>query len=156
MKLSLAIVLVVFVHFRQPAQLVPSLRNGGFLLLQMLPVLVFAFIVVGLIPAVIPREAISKWIGEGTGWRGIMIGSVAGGLIPGPPYAVFPFVAGIYKQGAGIGAMAALLTSWATWQLTRIPLAVALLGPKLTIIWIASIIIFIPIVGFIASLFGRL
>ena len=82
--LSLAIVLVVFVHFRQPAQLVPSLRNGGFLLLQMLPVLVFAFIVVGLIPAVIPREAISKWIGEGSGWKGIMIGSVAGGLVPGP------------------------------------------------------------------------
>jgi len=154
--LALATGLVIFVHYRQPGQLVPLLKNGGVLLLQILPLLIAAFFVVGLIPTVIPKEAISRWVGEGAGWRGILVGSAAGGLMPGPPYAVFPIVSGIYNQGAGIGAMVALLTSWSTWQLTRIPVAVALLGPKLTIVWIASIILFIPIAGLIASFLGRI
>ncbi|MBW1799130.1 MAG: permease [Deltaproteobacteria bacterium] len=154
--LLLALALVIFVHFRQPDQLVPSLRNGGILLLQILPILIAAFIVVGLIPAVLPKNAILRWVGEGSGMRGILIGSAAGGLMTGPPYAVFPIIAGIYKQGAGIGAMVAFLTSWSTWQLARLPLVIALFGPKFTIVWVASIIIFIPIAGLVASYLGRI
>jgi hypothetical protein len=51
--------------------------------------------------------------------------------------------------------MVAFLTSWSTWQLARIPFVVALMGPKFTIIWLASIIIFIPIAGLVASYLGR-
>jgi uncharacterized membrane protein YraQ (UPF0718 family) len=152
----IAIVFLIYVQFRQPGLVVPSLKNGGILLLQIIPILIFAFVIVGLIPAIVPKEAIAKWVGEGSGMKGILIGSAAGGLIPGPPYAVFPIVAGLYKQGAGIGAMVAFLTSWSTWQLARIPFVVALMGPKFTIIWIASIIIFIPIAGLIASYLGRI
>jgi uncharacterized membrane protein YraQ (UPF0718 family) len=152
----IAIVFLIYVQFRQPGLVVPSLKNGGILLLQIIPILIFAFVIVGLIPAIVPKEAIAKWVGEGSGMKGILIGSAAGGLMPGPPYAVFPIVAGLYKQGAGIGAMVAFLTSWSTWQLARIPFVVALMGPKFTIIWIASIIIFIPIAGLIASYLGRI
>ena len=152
----LALALVIFVHFRQPEQLVPSLKNGGMLLLQILPILIAAFVVVGLIPVIIPKNAISMWIGEAAGMRGIMIGSVAGGLMTGPPYAVFPIISGIFKQGAGIGATVAFLTSWSTWQLARLPLVIALFGPKFTIVWVVSTIIFIPIAGLIASFLGRL
>ena len=154
--LVLATALLIFVHYRQPEQLVPSLKNGGILLLQILPILIAAFVVVGLIPVIIPKDAISRWVGEGAGMRGILIGSAAGGLMTGPPYAVFPIISGIYKQGAGIGAMVAFLTSWSTWQLARLPLVIALLGPKFTIVWVASIIIFIPIAGLIASFLGRI
>jgi uncharacterized membrane protein YraQ (UPF0718 family) len=153
--LVIAIALVIYVQYRQPGLLVPSLKNGGVLLLQILPILIFAFVIVGLIPAIMPKEAIARWVGEGTGMRGILVGSAAGGLMPGPPYAVFPIVAGLYKQGAGIGPMVAFLTSWSTWQLVRIPFVVALMGPKFTIIWFASIIIFIPIAGLVASYLGR-
>jgi len=62
--LTLAIALVIFVHLRQPAQLLPSLKNGGVLLLQILPLLIAAFVVVALIPAVIPKEAVSRWVGD--------------------------------------------------------------------------------------------
>lgn len=154
--IGIAAVLTLLVYFRSPAQLIPSLKSGGSLLLQMLPLLVVAFIVAGLISAALPTEAISGWVGDAAGWKGILIGFAAGGLMPGAPYAVFPVVGGLYRAGAGIGAMVAFLTSWATWQLPRIPVAVALLGPKLTVVWIASIIIFIPVVGFIASLIGKL
>jgi uncharacterized membrane protein YraQ (UPF0718 family) len=153
--LLLAIALVIFVHYRQPEQLLPSLRNGGILLLEILPILIAAFVVVGLIPAIIPKDAILKWVSEGAGTKGILIGSAAGGFMTGPPYAVFPIIAGIYKQGAGIGAMVALITSWSTWQLARLPLVVALFGSKFTIVWIASVIILAPIAGFIASFFGK-
>jgi uncharacterized membrane protein YraQ (UPF0718 family) len=148
--LLLAIALLIFVHYRQPEQLIPSLKNGGILLLQIFPILVAAFVVVGLIPVIIPKD------GEGAGMKGILIGSAAGGLMTGPPYAVFPIISGIYKQGAGIGAMVALLSSWSTWQLARLPLVIALFGPRFTIIWIASVIILIPIAGLIASFLGKI
>ena len=152
----LATALLIFVHYRQPDHLLPSLKNGGILLLQILPILIAAFVVVGLIPAILPKNAILMWVGEGTGMKGILIGSAAGGLMTGPPYAIFPIIAGIYKQGAGIGPMVAFLTSWSTWQLARLPLVIALFGPKFTIVWVVSIIIFIPIAGLIASFLGRI
>ena len=48
------------------------------LLIQTLPLLLFAFLLAGLIQALIPAEVIAKWIGAESGIKGILIGSLAG------------------------------------------------------------------------------
>jgi uncharacterized membrane protein YraQ (UPF0718 family) len=146
-------VLISLTYFRDPSLLATGLKGSGKLVLQSIPILILAFIIAGLVQVVIPKELISGWIGAESGWRGIMIGAAAGALTPGGPYATFPITAGFYKAGAGLGPVVAFLSAWALWQLARIPISVALLGPKVTLVFIASTFIFPPIAGYIAHYF---
>lgn len=120
---------------------------------QILPLLFFAFIIAGMVQVLIPQEVISKWVGEESGLRGILIGTVAGGLSPGGPYVSLPIAAGLLKSGAGTGTLVAYLTGWALWAFARLPMEVGILGWKLTFIRLASTFIFPPIAGFIAHIF---
>ncbi len=70
--------------------------------------------------------------------RGIIIGTVAGGLTPGGPYVSLPVVAALLCSGVGMGTMVAFLTGWSMWAVSRLPMEVGILGWKFTIIRLAS------------------
>ncbi|MDZ7262573.1 MAG: permease, partial [candidate division KSB1 bacterium] len=92
------------------------------------------------------------WVGAESGLRGILIGTVAGGLSPGGPYVNLPVVAGFLRAGAGVGTMVAFLTGWSLWAVSRLPMEIGILGWKFTLIRIASTFFFPPIAGWIAQI----
>jgi uncharacterized membrane protein YraQ (UPF0718 family) len=121
--------------------------------IQILPIVILAFIVAGMIQILIPQELLSKWIGKESGMRGILIGTLAGGLAPGNPYVNLPIAAGLLRSGASMGAMVAFLTGWSLWSFARLPIEVSIMGWKFTLIRIASTFFFPPIAGLIANRF---
>ncbi|MFQ6110694.1 MAG: permease [Nitrospinota bacterium] len=132
-----------------------GMKSALSILVQILPLLILAFIVAGMVQVLLPREIISKWIGVESGMRGIFIGTVAGGFTPGGPFVSLPIVAGFIRSGAGVGTMVAFLTAWGLWGVSRLPMEVGILGWKLTLIRVASTFFFPPIAGMIAqTLFG--
>ncbi len=149
----LAIALTVITYARGGGEHILGLKSAGNLLLQMLPLLVFAFIVAGILPLLIPQEAISRWVGAESGWRGILIGTVVGGLLPGGPYVTMPMVAGLLRVGAGVGTMVALITGWSLLAFTRLPMEIGIMGWKFTLIRLACTFFFPPIAGLIANRF---
>ncbi len=130
-----------------------GLKAAGNILLQITPLLIFAFIIAGMIPILIPQEMIVKWVGVESGFRGILIGSALGGLTPGGPFVTLPIAAGLLRSGASIGTMVAFMTGWSLLAVTRLPLEVGLLGWKFTLIRLACTFIFPPIAGLIANRF---
>ena len=152
----LAIVLTVITYTRGGGEYILGLKSAGNLLLQIVPLLVFAFIIAGMIPLLIPTEMISKWVGTESGFRGILIGTLMGGLTPGGPYVSMPIAAGLLRTGAGVGTMVAFVTGWSLLQFTGLPLQVGILGWKFTLIRLACTFFFPPIAGLIANaLFSR-
>jgi uncharacterized membrane protein YraQ (UPF0718 family) len=148
----IAITLLIFAYTRGGDLHVLSLKSGWNILLQTLPMLIFAFIIAGTIQHVLPQELISKWIGDESGLRGIAIGAVAGGFMPGGPVTSLPIAAAIYKSGAGIGTMVAFMTGWSLWAFSRLPLEIGLLGWKFTLVRLACTF-FMP---FVAGLLAQL
>ena len=128
-----------------------GLKSAGTLLVQILPLLIFAFIIAGMIPVLIPRELITKWIGAESGFRGLLIGTVMGGLAPGGPYISLPIAAGFLRVGASVGTMVAFLTAWLLWGISRMPLEIGIMGWKFTLIRLACTFFFPPIAGLIAN-----
>ncbi len=118
-----------------------------------LPLLVFAFIVAGMTQTLIPTHLISKWVGSESGFRGILVGSVAGGLAPGGPYVSLPIAAALIRSGASVGTMVAFLTGWSLWAVARLPMEVGILGWKLTLARVLSTLLFPPLAGIIAHTF---
>ena len=149
----LALLLLGLGYFRGQGEHVVGLRTAGRLTLEVLPLLAAAFVVAGMVQTLLPRQVVAEWIGEASGWRGILIGTVAGGLAPGGPFVSLPIAAGLVQSGAGVGTMVAFLTGWSLWAVGRLPMEVGILGWKLTLIRLACTFFFPPVAGFIAQAF---
>jgi len=149
----LAIILVFIGYHKGAGEHLLGLKSAMEMTIQILPIVILAFIVAGMIQILIPQELLSKWIGRESGMRGILIGTLAGGLAPGNPYVNLPIAAGLLRSGASIGAMVAFLTGWSLWSVARLPLEVSIMGWKFTLVRIASTFFFPPIAGLIANRF---
>jgi uncharacterized membrane protein YraQ (UPF0718 family) len=149
----IAVILVIIGYSKGEGQHVTGLKSALKMTTDILPLLVFAFIVAGMIKVLLPQELMSRWVGEESGFRGILIGTVAGGLMPGGPYVSLPLAAGLLRAGAGLGTMVAFLTAWSLWAVARMPMELGIMGWRFTLVRFACTFFFPPIAGFLAQTF---
>jgi uncharacterized membrane protein YraQ (UPF0718 family) len=147
----IAAVLLYIGYQRGGGEHILGLKSAGTLLWQIIPLLIFAFIVGGMIQILVPNEIVSRWVGAESGFRGLLIGSAIGGFMPGGPYVSMPIVAGLLRTGASIGTMVSLMTAWSLIAIARLPIEVGILGWKFALIPLACVFFFPPIAGFIAN-----
>ena len=150
--MGLLAMILVFIGYQKGIYM-QGLKGSWSMLIQIIPLLVFAFIVAGVIPQLVSRELIARWVGVESGFRGILIGTVIGGLAPGGPYVSLPIVAGMLRMGAGVGTMVAFVTGWSLLAFSRMPLEIGILGWQFWLIRLACTFFFPPIAGLIANLF---
>ncbi|MDH4127649.1 MAG: permease [Spirochaetota bacterium] len=149
----IAITLLVIGYYKGDGQHINGLKVTFHLLIEILPLLIFAFIVAGMIQVLIPKELISRWLGVESGIKGILIGSLAGALTPGGPFITLPIAVGLVHSGAGVGTIVAYMTGWSLWAVIRLPMEIGILGWRLTFIRLISTLVFPPIAGWIAHTF---
>lgn len=146
-------VLTALAYTRGGGLYMQGLRTAARMTAQVLPLLLLAFVVAGMVQVLVPREVIGRWIGSESGFRGILIGTVAGALAPGGPYVSMPIAAALLRAGAGVGTLVAFMTGWSLWAVSRIPLEVGILGWKFALVRLASSLVFPPLAGLIAQVF---
>ena len=152
----IAITLFIVAYGKGGGEHIKGLESAADLLIQTIPLLIFAFIIAGLIQVLLPTKAVSKWLGTESGLRGVLIGTLVGGFMPGGPMVNLPVAAGLMRAGAGIGTMVAFLTGWSMWAISRMPIEIGLLGWKFTAVRFA-VSFFLPVIaGLLANMFfGR-
>lgn len=150
---AVALVFIIIGYFK--GQHVAGMKTAFNMTVEILPMLIFAFIIAGMVQVLIPQEVIQKWVGENSGFKGILIGSVAGALSPGGPYVSMPIAAGFIRFGARVGTMVAFLTGWSLWALSRLPIEIGILGWRLMVIRLISVSFFPILAGFIAQWVSR-
>lgn len=151
--IALAVILTIVAYFRGGVHLL-GLKLGAKTIWDNLLLLLASFAVAGLARVLIPKELISQWLGAQAGFKGILLGCITGGIVPGSPYSVFPIVASFYEAGAGIGTIVGFVTAWSLWSVSRLPLEMSIIGPKVALARYLSTLIFPPLAGFIAQLFS--
>jgi len=147
----MAAVILLIAYQRGDGTHLRGLKDGGLMLVQLIPLLIFAFVIAGTLPLVIPRELIAEWIGAESGTKGILIGSVVGGLLPGGPAVSLPILAGFLHIGASIGTLVAMMTGWSLLAFTRLPLEIGIMGWRFTLIRLACTCLLAPIAGLLAQ-----
>jgi uncharacterized membrane protein YraQ (UPF0718 family) len=125
----------------------------GKLLLSVAPNLAIGFTLAGFLTLLVPQEIIAKWLGEGSGFKGILVGSAAGVLTPGGPFTHFPILGSLLLKGATIGPICAYIAAWALLGVHRILIWEApILGWKFVLVRVASCLLVPPVVGLAAQL----
>lgn len=147
----IAVVCFFIAYFKGEGGHLIGLKSAMDMTIQILPLLLCAFIVAGMIQVIVPNAVISKLVGTESGLRGIIIGSLAGGLAPGGPYICMPIVAGLLKTGASVGTMVAFVTGWALLAFARLPMDIGIVGWKFTAIRLGVTFLFPVIAGAIAQ-----
>lgn len=150
------IAIVLFIaNFKRGTHIV-GLNSSLKMFIEIMPILIFAFIVAGMAQTLLPKQHIASWIGEESGLRGILIGSAAGALTVGGPYVSLPIALSLFRTGASAGAVVAYLSGWSLWGIGRLPMEIGILGWRLAIIRMLSVIIVPPIAGLIAHYLSKI
>jgi uncharacterized membrane protein YraQ (UPF0718 family) len=153
---SIAIFLLYLGYQKGGGEHVAGLKITGDLLLEITPLLIFSFIIAGMVQVLIPQDLISKWVGPESGFRGILIGTICGSLTPSGPFVSMPIGAGLLKSGASIGTVVAFMTAWSLLGISRMPIEFGIMGWQFTLIRLASGVLLFPIVaGLLANMFFR-
>ncbi|WP_045216968.1 permease, partial [Desulfonatronovibrio magnus] len=127
------------------------------MLWKILPVLVVAFILAGMMEKIIPREFLAQILGWDSGFKGLLIGTFAGAIMPGGPFILFPMMAVLMSAGAGIGPLVAYLSSWALIGLHRVMIFEApIMGWKFTLCRLGASLVFPVIIGYFADQIWRM
>jgi len=106
--------------FGGTALLADSAIQTASLTLRVVPVLTCGLLIGAFAGVLMPRELLLRWVGEDSGFRGIVLASIGGALMPGGPFTSFPLVHALHRAGAGTGAMVAFLVAWAAVGVNRL------------------------------------
>lgn len=118
----------------------------------LVPLILAAIFIGGLVQTVVPGELITGWLGGESGIKGIALGALLGSIMPGGPYVSFPIAGAIYRAGASVGVIIAFVSSWSLLAFARLPLEIPFLGREMVAVRIAASLIFPIVIGVIGQM----
>ncbi|MGM0432974.1 MAG: permease [Spirochaetota bacterium] len=109
-----------------------SAEQAGSYLKEMVLIMPPVFLLMGLIETWIPKSSIQKWLGKGSGIKGLLLSLLLGTLPTGPLYVAFPMAGTLLHKGASIRNMVLFLGSWAALKIPQLMVEVTFLGVAFT------------------------
>ena len=135
-----------------PQRVGQALASGSALFVGVLPNLILGFALAGFLHVLLPGELISRWMGQGSGVKGLLIGTTAGMLTPGGPFTHFPILASFLAKGAAVGPICAYIAAWALIGLNRFLVwELPILGPQVALVRFAASVGFPPLIGWLGG-----
>lgn len=96
-----------------------SMKITGANLKEMLGVIPPIFILLGLLDVWVKKEVMIKYMGENSGFVGVLLAFLLGSAAAGPLYAAFPVAEILIKKGSKFSNVLIFIGAWST---TKIPL----------------------------------
>jgi uncharacterized membrane protein YraQ (UPF0718 family) len=144
---GIAAVLGILVARRGHAELLFAVRAAGEQLALVLPRICLALLLAGFIGRLLPGEMIGHMIGYDSGWNGILLACLLGGMMPSGPMIAFPIVVVLRHNGAGVPQIVAFVTAWSVFAWHRVlTYEIAMLGWQFTAVRVMSSLV-LPLIG---------
>jgi uncharacterized membrane protein YraQ (UPF0718 family) len=150
---SIVFVLYIFSFHQTGAFPWAAAGRAGNLFANTILKILFGFLIGAILPDLIPSEIVEEWLSSQSGWKGVLVGWIAGSAMPmGAPFVLYPLAAGLVKGGAGVGPIVAMLTGSALLgPLRAIVFEIPIMGGEFFAIRLLSVIWVPPLPGFLAE-----
>jgi uncharacterized membrane protein YraQ (UPF0718 family) len=132
---------------------IKALSVTGYSLKEMIFVIPPIFILLGLLDIWVPREIMVKYMGEGSGIKGILLAIFIGSAAAGPLYGAFPVAAVFMKKGVKFSNVMIFIGAWSTTKIPMLLFEMAALGTKFAM---TRLLIDIPGIIIIAAILMKL
>ena len=117
---SLALGFAFVAYLKDPSLPALGARNGLALLWFIVPRLVPALILAGMLQVVIPQDTVARYFGSQSGLSAIFMASAAGIVTPGGPMVSVPLLVVLSNSGMALGPLVAYMTAWSLFGMQRI------------------------------------
>jgi len=108
---------------------------------EMLLILPPVFVLLGLMEVWVPRETMTRLMGDDSGLRGMALSVFLGAAAAGPLYGAFPIAIVLTRKGASLRNVLMFIGSWSTLKIPMFLFETAALGPRWSITrWFASLV----------------
>lgn len=101
---------------------------------RILPMVLAIVILIGLILGFVPPEQISRFIGDQSGFAGVLIVGVVGAVLHIPALISFPLASSLLDAGASVTAVAAFITTLTMIGTVTLPLEIKELGKEMALL----------------------
>lgn len=147
------LVLVVFGAFAiatvlEPARAGKALAIGLQTFIGVGAILFAVFVFMGMFSVWVSEDQVARHLGKESGVKGLIYGAALGTIYHGPQVSVFPFLKTMLDKGARLSVVVAVVSAYAI-KLPMMPLEIALLGLRFTIVHNALLLITAPMLGII-------
>lgn len=150
---ALAVAFLVLARRERPDGPRLAFRFAGEQAARLAIALPMALLAAGFLGALIPQELVAHWLGQASGWTGILLASALGSVVPGGPMVSYATAIVVLKAGAGTPQMVAFLTAWSVFALHRVlTYEMPLMGPRFTLVRFSASLVLPPLSGGLAML----
>jgi uncharacterized membrane protein YraQ (UPF0718 family) len=130
---------------------VRAVHTLAFSVKEMLSVLPPIFILLGLMDVWVSRETMVRFMGEGSGLKGILLAFFMGSVAVGPLYAAFPVAAMLMRKGASFFNLIVFIGAWSTTKIPLVLFELSSLGPAFALTRLSMNIPIIVIIAAVSS-----
>ncbi len=130
----LALVFLIFAFVRDRDRTGQALAVAVNVFFRILPMVLGIIFLIGLLRVFLPPEVISRFIGERSGFGGMLAVAVLGAVLFIPALIAFPLAASLLENGASVSAVAAFITTLTMIGVVTLPLELKELGRKIALL----------------------
>ena len=150
----LALAFAAVAYWKDPGLPWVGAKTGLSLIWFILPRLVPALILTGMLQVVIPQDTVARYFGHGAGLKAILMAATAGVLTPGGPMVSVPLLVVLANSGMALGPLVAYMTSWSLFGMQRIiSWEAPFMGWRFVMIRVASSLVFPVLAGWSVKLY---
>lgn len=119
--------------------------------IEMLLVIPPIFVLLGLLDVWVDRTTMVKFMGKGSGIKGVLIAFLLGSAAAGPLYAAFPVAGVMMKKGSSLFNIFVFIGAWSTTKIPMLTFEAASLGLTFTLLRLGLSIVGILIIAFVTE-----
>ncbi len=116
----LAAAFAIVAYLKDPGLPALGAKTGLKMIWFVLPRLVPALILAGMLQVLVPQETVARYFGRQSGISAILMASAAGVITPGGPMVSVPLLVVLANSGMALGPLVAYMTAWSLFGMQRI------------------------------------
>lgn len=148
----ITVALLLLSYYKDKKKTKIALKKAWKAFENILPEFLVVILLVGVLLAVADPGVISKIIGSGSGWIGVILAAVVGAITLIPGFVAFPTAALLLQGGAGYMQIGAFVSTLMMVGIVTMPVEIKYFGKKITIYRNILAFIFSFVVAYIIGL----
>lgn len=130
----LAFIALMLSAFKSKQKTLLALKKAWKSFENILPQFLVIIIIIGIMLSLLTPEQISRFLGNESGWLGIVIAAIIGSITLIPAFVAFPLAAALLNNGAGYMQIAAFVSTLMMVGIVTFPVEIKYFGKKAALI----------------------